>query len=62
MKTLYAVWVKLGETLPWIELEGEFETREEARKAAKEIFNNTDMKIVRISEKERKAATTAIRQ
>ncbi|NIU81985.1 MAG: hypothetical protein GWN31_00530, partial [Candidatus Thorarchaeota archaeon] len=54
---MYAVWVKLGETLPWIELEGEFETREEARKAAKEIFNNTDMKIVRISEKERKAAT-----
>jgi hypothetical protein len=43
---LYAVWIKISETLPWIELENEYQTRAEARKEAKKILNCAKIKIV----------------
>jgi len=51
VKNLYTVWIKIDETLPWIELKGEYRTKSEARKAAKEAIEITRIKIVSIAEK-----------
>jgi len=40
------VWIKINETLPWIELENEYQTRVEARKEVDKILNNTKIRIV----------------
>jgi hypothetical protein len=48
VKKLYAVWVKIDETLPWIELEEIYTTRKSAQKAAKKLSGNLMVKIVRI--------------
>jgi len=48
---LYAVWIKIDETLPWIELKGEHQTRREAKKAANEFLNLVKIKIVEIPER-----------
>jgi hypothetical protein len=50
---LYTVWIKIDETLPWIELKGEYETRREARKRANEFLSSAKTKIVEIPEKKR---------
>lgn len=50
---MYVVWIKFNETLPWIELEGDYKSREEARKAAQNILDDTVMKIVEISERKK---------
>lgn len=50
---LYAVWIRIDETLPWIELKGTYQTRKEARKAAKEFLSKINVKIVK-AEKERR--------
>ena len=55
VKNLYAVWVKIDETLPWIELKGKYQTRGEAKKAAKEILNHAEMRIIEIPEKKERA-------
>ena len=51
VKNLYAVWIKIDETLPWIELKGEYQTRREAKKAANESLNVLKIKTVEIPEK-----------
>jgi hypothetical protein len=51
VKNLYAVWIKIDETLPWIELKGEYQTRREAKKAANEFLNVVKIKIVEFPEK-----------
>ncbi|MFZ1039509.1 MAG: hypothetical protein WAN53_06480 [Candidatus Bathyarchaeia archaeon] len=51
VKDLYAVWVKVDETLPWIELKGAYQTRREARRAAEGFLNSMQMKIVSMPEK-----------
>jgi hypothetical protein len=50
-KDLFAVWIKVDETLPWIELKGAYQTRREARRAAEGFLNSMQMKIVSIPEK-----------
>ncbi|MGB9713985.1 MAG: hypothetical protein ACPLZC_03280 [Candidatus Bathyarchaeales archaeon] len=45
--------MKINETLPWIEIEGTYGTRNEARKAAKEATKRMKIKIVRLSDKEK---------
>jgi len=55
VKDLYAVWLKIDETLPWIELKGKYETRREAKKAAKEILNHAEMRIIEMPEKKERA-------
>jgi hypothetical protein len=47
---MYTIWVKIDETLPWIELKGEYQTRAAAKKATNEILNGTKIKIVKASE------------
>jgi len=59
VKNLYAVWIKIDETLPWIELKGTYQTRNEARKAAKKSLNNIEIKIVQIPEKRRQMKALA---
>ena len=51
---LYVVWIKIDEILPWIELEGKYRTKKEARRVAKDNLNEIQMKIVNIPEKKRK--------
>jgi hypothetical protein len=51
VKHLYAVWIKIDETLPWIELQGEYQTRINAAKAAKNILNNVKIKIAKSQRK-----------
>lgn len=50
---MYAVWIMIDETLPWIELKGTYQTRKEAREAAKEFLRKIKVNIVK-AEKERK--------
>jgi len=50
---LYAIWVKIDETLPWIELSGTYQTREEARRMAKTLLKKIRVKVVMV-EKERR--------
>jgi len=53
VKHLYAVWIKIDDTLPWIELKGEYLTKKAARKAVEEFLNNVDVKFVKIPENKR---------
>lgn len=49
--------MKINETLPWIEIEGTYETRNEARKAAKGTIKKMKIKIVRLPDKDKAIRT-----
>jgi hypothetical protein len=51
VKDLHIVWIKIDESLPWIELKGTYETRKDAKEAAKNHLYRTQVKIVAIPEK-----------
>ena len=51
VKNLYTVWIKIDETLPWIELKGEYQTRRDAKRAANEFLSMVKIKTVEIQEK-----------
>jgi hypothetical protein len=51
VKNLYVVWIKVDDTLPWIELKGEYQTRREAKKAASESLGMIKIKTVESPEK-----------
>jgi hypothetical protein len=54
---MYSAWIKLDESLPWIELEEAFQTKAEAQKAVKEILSKAKIKIAKLpKEKHVKAA------
>jgi len=61
VKNLYAILIKIDETLPWIELKGEYQTRREAKREAEKILNSIKIKFVKVSEKREpvKALATA---
>jgi len=61
VKNLYAVWIKIDETLPWIELKGTHQTKGKARKAAREILNHAEIRIVEMPEKKRQVKVLATR-
>jgi len=50
---LYAVWIRIDETLPWIELKKEYVTRKEARQAAQYAIGRLAAKLVRISQEDK---------
>ncbi|MBS7615848.1 hypothetical protein KEJ45_01445 [Candidatus Bathyarchaeota archaeon] len=54
---MYAVWIKIDETLPWIELKDAYPTRREARIAAKEFLKSLKVKVVRVEEERRQMKT-----
>jgi hypothetical protein len=48
---MYAVWIKIDETLPLIELKRSYQTRKEARKCAEDFLGSIQTKIVSLPEK-----------
>jgi len=50
---LYAAWIRIDETLPWIELKKEYATRKEARQAAQYAIGRLPAKLVRISQEDK---------
>lgn len=50
---MYATWIKIDDTLPWIELKQSYQTKTEARDAAKTILDKIEVRIVKVPEKER---------
>jgi ribosomal protein S11 len=51
--------VKIEESLPWIELKGEYATKTEARQAAQRAMQRIGMKIVNIPYEKRTVKTLA---
>jgi len=49
---MYSAWIKLEDSLPWIELEEAFQTKAEAQKVLSKVK-------IRIAELPKKAITTA---
>jgi len=45
---MYAVWIGIDSTLPWIELKETYKTRNEARKGAQDFLKSTQMRVVHI--------------
>lgn len=50
VESLHTIWIKIDESLPWIELKGTYETRKDAKKAAKNRISRAQVKIVAISQ------------
>jgi hypothetical protein len=50
---MYYVMVKIEESLPWIELKGEYATRTEARQAAQRVMQRIGTKIANIPDEKR---------
>ena len=50
---MYAVWIRIDETLPWIELKKEYATRKEARQVAQYAMGRLAVKLVRISQEDK---------
>ena len=48
---MYAVWIKIDETMPWIELKGEYAIKSEAKKASEEAIRRMKVKITNFPEK-----------
>jgi hypothetical protein len=58
---MYSAWIKIDDNLPWIELEGAFQTKAEAQKAVKERRNKVKIKIVKMSKQQKQMATIRVR-
>jgi hypothetical protein len=58
---MYSAWIKIDDSLPWIELEGAFQTKAEAQKAAKERRSKVKIKIVEMSKQEKQMITIRVR-
>ena len=43
---MYSAWVKIDDSLPWIELKEAFQTKTEAQEAIKEKLSKVKIKIV----------------
>ena len=50
---MYSAWIKIDDSLPWIELEGVFQTIAEAQEAMKEKRSKVKIKIVKTSKQEK---------
>jgi hypothetical protein len=44
----YTTWIKIDDSLPWIELTETFQTKTEAQMSAKEKLNGARIKIVKL--------------
>jgi hypothetical protein len=54
VKKVYAVWIKVDDTLPWIEVKRTYQTRKEAKNAARDFVKSIQIRIATISENEKK--------
>jgi len=50
---MYSAWIKLDDSLPWIELEGAFQTKAAAQEALKERQSKVKIKIVKTSKQDK---------
>jgi hypothetical protein len=48
---MYSAWVKIDDSLPWIELKEAFQTRTEAYEAIKEKLSKVKIKIVELPQR-----------
>jgi len=55
---MYSAWIKIDDSLPWIELEGVFQTKAAAQKALKERRSKVKIKIVKMSKQEKQIKAT----
>jgi hypothetical protein len=61
VKKVYAVRIKVDETLPWIELKRAY-TYKEARKAAEDFLSSMKLKIITVPEEAKQAKSHAWRR
>jgi hypothetical protein len=59
VKKVYAVWIKVDDTLPWIEVKRTYQTRKEAKNAARDFVKSIQIRIATISESEKKVRPLA---
>ncbi|NWF87332.1 hypothetical protein HXY32_05950 [Candidatus Bathyarchaeota archaeon] len=57
---MYAAWIKIDDTLPWIELKGEYPTRRDAGKAAERTVKNIKIRTVKLPKKEESIKSLAV--
>jgi hypothetical protein len=57
---LFSILVKIDKTLPWIELNGTYETRKEAKRAAETFLNSLQLRILSTPEKKNKLRALAM--
>ena len=50
---MYTAWIKIDESLPWIELKETFQTKTEAQKAMREKLTKVKVKIVKMPTKKK---------
>ena len=55
---MYSAWIKLDDSLPWIELEKAFQTKAEAQKAVQEVLSKAKIKISKLPKQETKVKAT----
>ena len=58
---MYSAWVKIDDSLPWIELKETFQTKTEAQLAMKEKLTRVKIKIVKIPTKKKLEASIALK-
>jgi len=58
---LHTAWIKFDESLPWIEIKGEYAAKQQAKKAAEKVLSNAKIKVVRVSKKEKARALVTIK-
>ena len=47
----YTAWIKIDDSLPWIELKETFQTKTEAKESTKVKLNAVKIKIIRMPER-----------
>ncbi|MCW4054511.1 MAG: hypothetical protein NWE84_06285 [Candidatus Bathyarchaeota archaeon] len=52
---MYSAWIKLDNSLPWIELEEAFQTKAEAKRAVQEVLSKVQIKISKLPKEKIKA-------
>lgn len=52
--------IRVDETLPWIEVKGEYETRKEARHAAEEAIRKMAVMVVNVPQEKRPNKALAV--
>ena len=57
---MYTVLIRVDETLPWIELRGEYETRREAQRAAAVAIEKIGVIVVNVPQERRPLKALAI--
>ena len=58
MNAVYSAWIKIDDSLPWIELEEAFQTKAEARRAVKERLSKAKIKIAKLPKQEKQIKAT----